>query len=64
MKLNEAIEALADVTLGEPITTHEDVRCVLIDLENARRDFTEEEYPEALHLERLAALAIIGKEIA
>jgi hypothetical protein len=64
MKTEQAIAILADVTLGEPITTHEDVRRVLADLESARRDFTEEEYPEKLHLERLAALAFIGKEIA
>lgn len=63
MSLNEAIEALADVTLGEPITTHEELRCVLADVEKGRREFTEEEYPESLHLDRLLALATIGKTL-
>lgn len=63
MNLNEAIEALADVTFGEPITTREDVLAILSDLQKARIEFTEEEYPEDLHIERLAALALIGKGI-
>lgn len=63
MNLNEAIETLADVTLGEPITTHEELRYVLADVEKSRREFTEEEYPESLHLDRLLALATIGKTL-
>jgi len=64
MTTQQAITILEDVTLGEDITTHEDVRAILSDIMDARRDFTEEEYPEELHLERLAALVIIGKGIA
>jgi hypothetical protein len=63
MNLNEAIETLADVTLGESITTHEELRYVLADVEKGRRECTEEEYPEATHLDRLLALATIGKTL-
>lgn len=63
MNLNEAIEALADVTLGEPITTHVELRAVLADVKKDRREFTEEEYPESLHLDHLLALATIGKTL-
>lgn len=61
--LTLAIEALADVTLGEPITTRDDIMAVFADIQKARREFTEEEYPEATHLDRLLALATIGKSL-
>jgi hypothetical protein len=64
MTVEEAIALLADVTLGEPIKSLEDLSYVRLDVLKGRRDFTEDEYPMSVHESRLQALDVIGKSLS
>jgi len=60
MSINDAIELLADITLGEPIT-RENLYHIRSDVIQARESFTFSEYPQSIHLKRLAAIKVMEK---
>jgi hypothetical protein len=60
ISINNAIELLADITLGDPIT-RENIHDLRTDLLQNRRWFTLDEYPDSLHQQRLAAMDVMEK---